>query len=140
MSVRENVLRLNRWRLQERQDYLAGLESLLERLRNDAHRLQDEAAAAGIGLDRGDGAEPRSFVAPLIERQHKIERSVVEVESQIAEARAAVDSALQEVKHAEVALGPYAAAAVPLRVTRRAQRRRQQAPRPAPPQSRPRGV
>jgi len=36
MSVRDNLLRLHRWRLQERQDYLAGLESLMERLRADA--------------------------------------------------------------------------------------------------------
>jgi hypothetical protein len=109
MNVRENLLRLYRWRLQERQDYLAGLESLRERLRNDAHRLQEDAA---------EGASPAAFagnnagnypllVRPLIERQRKIERSIAEVERQIADARAAVTVAFQEVRHRETASGPH---------------------------------
>ncbi len=110
MSVRENVLRLSRWRLQERQEYLAGLESLLGRLGNDLRRLQDDAAA---------GPSPR----PLAERQRKIERSIAEVEARIGEARSAVDAALQEVKLGEGAAGAPAAAP-PMRVIRRTRRPR----------------
>ena len=111
MSVRESVLRLHRWRLQERQDYLAGLESLLERLRGDARRLQDETAEGGRVFGRADdeGGDSPPLVRPLNERQRKIERSMIEVETQIGEARATVGDAMQEVKHAEFGLAPQAA-------------------------------
>ncbi|HVC53684.1 MAG TPA: hypothetical protein VND87_16820 [Stellaceae bacterium] len=138
MSVRENLLRLHRWRLQERQDYLAGLESLLERLRNDARRLEEEAAEND--RDKQNGAAYLLFLGPLVERKTKIERSIIELASQIAEAKSAVNLALQEVKHAEVAMGPHAAANVPLRVMRRARQKRQGALRAMPGTTRPRGV
>ena len=109
MSVRESVLRLHRWRLQERQDYLAGLESLLERLRSDARRLQDETAEGGRVFGRAidEGGDVPPLVRPLIERQRKIERSIAELEHQIADARAAVTAARQEVRHRETASGPH---------------------------------
>lgn len=142
MSVRENLLRLHRWRLQERQEYLAGLESLLERLRNDAHRLEDEVAVAdrAAGPEEGDRAEPTPFVQRLVERRRKIERSVTELESQIAAAQGAVDAALQEVKHAEGAVGPNAAGNLPLRVTRRTRPRRERPLRSRTAETRPRTV
>ncbi|MGH7094219.1 MAG: hypothetical protein ACREFB_11870 [Stellaceae bacterium] len=138
MSVRENLLRLHRWRLQERQDYLAGLESLLERLRDDARRLQEEAAEND--RERHDGAAYPQLLRPLVERKTKIERSITEVESQIAEAQSAVNLALQEVKHGEAALDPHAAAGVPLRVIRRSRPKRQSALQTMPGTTRPRGV
>jgi len=124
MSVRENLLRLHRWRLQERQDYLAGLESLMERLRADAARLQEEIgeseAANGPAANGGD---PPAYLAPLIERRTKIERSMAEIEAQIVEAREMVEAAQQEVKHAEN--GAAASPSGPMRVSRRTRRERQ---------------
>ena len=121
MGVRESVLRLHRWRLQERQDYLAGLESLLERLRGDHRRLQDEMGGSARAAEE-DGAHPL-MVRPLVERQRRIERSVVEIEAQIAEARAAVGEAQQEVKHAEFGIAQTTAATAP-RPVRRSRRER----------------
>lgn len=131
MSVRENLLRLHRWRLQERQDYLAGLESLIERLRADAARLQQEIGEteASGNADRGDGS---AYLAPLVERRGKIERSMAEVEAQIGEARAMVEAAQQEVKHAENGTGTQASAG-PMRVSRRVRRERQPRARPGEP-------
>ena len=130
MSVRDNLLRLHRWRLQERQDYLAGLESLMERLRADARRLQDEIAeierAVGRSANHPDG--PALYLGPMLDRRQKIERSMAEIESQIEEARETVATALQEVKHAENGAGTHSGSP-PMRVTRRARRERQPAPR-----------
>ena len=111
MSVRENLLRAHRWRLQERQDYLAGLESLHDRLRTDAMRLQDEIVdhERVAGRPSRDGGEIPEMLRPLIERERKIERSIIEIEAQIAEARTAVNAATQEVKHAEIGAGSPAA-------------------------------
>ncbi len=129
MSVRENLLRLHRWRLQERQDYLAGLESLMERLRADAARLQDEVAESERANGRAaNGGDPPPYLAPLIERRSKIERSMAEIEAQIGEAREMVETAQQEVKHAENGVGAHGQPG-PMRVTRRARRERESRPR-----------
>src|SRR6185437_8402194 len=131
-----NLLRLHRWRLQERQDYLVGLESLMERLRADARRLQDEIAeterAAGRPANNAPAnytIEPTLYLAPMLERRQKIERSMAEIEAQIEEARETVASAQQEVKHAENGAGGAHANAAPMRVTRRPRRDRQAAAR-----------
>lgn len=122
MSVRENLLRLHRWRLQERQDYLAGLESLMERLRADAARLREEVAESERANGRvASGDDPPPYLAPLIERRTRIERSMAEIEAQIGEAREMVEAARQEVKHAESGVGAYAQPG-PMRVTRRTRR------------------
>ena len=129
MSVRENLLRLHRWRLQERQDYLVGLESLMERLRTDAGRLQDEVAESERANGRAaNGGDPPPYLAPLIERRTRIERSMAEIEAQIGEARETVEAAQQEVKHAENGAGGHGPSG-PMRVTRRARREREARPR-----------
>ncbi|HEY1794687.1 MAG TPA: hypothetical protein VGG57_01075 [Stellaceae bacterium] len=133
MSVRENLVRLHRWRLQERRDYLAGLESLMERLHADAGRLQEEIAeteaARGPAVAGSDAPE---YLVPLIDRRAKIERSVTEIEAQIGEARELVEAAEQEVKHAENGAGTNGPAG-PMRVTRRTRRERQPRSRTEPP-------
>lgn len=126
MSVRENLLRLHRWRLQERQDYLAGLESLMERLRADGARLQEEIAESEAANGHAViGGDPPIYLVPLIDRRSKIERSMTEIEAQIAEARDMVEAARQEVKHAENGTFTGTASPGPMRVSRRARRERQ---------------
>jgi len=105
MSVADNMLRQHRWELDERRRFLAGLESLALRLRRDAQRLQreiEEESGAGRLL-RQTGAPYPVFVEPLIERGRKLERSIAEIESQIAEARAAVAVTEQQVRTHEAA-------------------------------------
>jgi hypothetical protein len=133
MSVRENLLRLHRWRLQERRDYLAGLESLIDRLRADGARLQEEIGETEAANGPADaGGDPPLYLVPLFDRRAKIERSMTEIEAQIAEARAMVAAAQREVKHGENGADTNAPAG-PVRVTRRARRERRPRQRPEPP-------
>jgi len=126
MSVIDNMIRLHRWQLEERERYLADLESLAERLRADARRLEreaeEEARAAGIALDTPADAPLSIFLKPLIERRRKLERSVAEIETQIAEARAAAATSRQELKLCEMATEQRAAALPAQRLTRRTRR------------------
>jgi hypothetical protein len=112
MTVLDNLLRLHRWQLEERQRYLADLELLAERLRADAQRLhkeaEEEARAAGVSLDAPDGERGFLLIRPLLERRRKLERSVAEIEGQVADARAAVEAAVQEVKMHEVGWSQHA--------------------------------
>jgi flagellar FliJ protein len=106
MTVLDNLLRLHRWQLEERQRYLADLELLADRLRADAFRLQqeaeEEARAGGVSLDAPDGARGFLLIRPLLERRRKLERSAAEIDGQVADARAAVEAAEQEVKMHEI--------------------------------------
>ena len=106
MSALDTLIRVHRWQLDERRRYLAGLDGLATRLRADSQRLQDEAEsearAAGLSLEAG-AAYPL-FIGPLIERRKQLERSIAEVEAQIAEAHEAVTTAFQEVKRYELAV------------------------------------
>lgn len=105
MNSRSNFHRTQQWQLAERQRYLSELEALGERVRADVERLREEINEAG-----GAGALPSNkrydplFVRPLVDRQDKLMRSVAEIDAQIVEARAAVETAQQEVRLIEGAL------------------------------------
>src|SRR5256885_14869583 len=74
MSVAENRLSLGRRQCEERRRYLAGLESLAQRLRADERRLRAEIQRAGIA-----GLAPEvGFAGSLVERHSKLARSVAE--------------------------------------------------------------
>jgi flagellar protein FliJ len=122
MNARQNLYRQQHWQLAERQRYLAELESLAERLRVDTERMKGEIDQAGV---TDETSRVHSvFVRPLIDRRDKLQRSVAEIDVQIAEARAAVAAAQQEMKLLE---GPLAQRGFTLgdpRPTRRAPRAR----------------
>ena len=112
MSVLDNRLRQHRWELDERRRFLAGLETLAARLRRDAQRLhwEIEQETGAAPLDQKRGVVYPIFVGPLVERRKKLEGSIVEIETQITEARAAVAAAEQEVSVVEAAWTHRAAA------------------------------
>ena len=120
MSALDTLIRVHRWQLDERRRYLAGLDSLASRLRADAQRLQDEAQeeARAAGLSSQAAAAYPPYIRALIERREKLERSIAEVEGQIAAAHEAVTEAYQEVKRYELAAATRARDAQ-LRVARR---------------------
>jgi hypothetical protein len=105
MNGRQRFFRLQHWQLAERQRYLTELESLGTRLRAAVERLNDEIDQAG-----GAAAVPTNsridplFLRPLLDRRDKMLRSIGEIDVQIAEARAAVATAQQEVKLVEGSL------------------------------------
>ena len=105
MSMHGNVLRLQRWQLDERRRYATALEALSERLRADLGLLQ-----AAIALEAGTFEHPPEYegdnraVAPrLRERRNKLEYSVAELERQIAATRAEVAAAEHEIAAYELA-------------------------------------
>ena len=105
MSVLHNRLRQQRWELEERRRFLAGLEALAARLRRDAQRLHweiEEEIGAGA-TEQKPGVVYPIFAQPLLERRRKLEGSIAEIEAQIAEAREAVAAAEQEVSVHEAA-------------------------------------
>jgi flagellar protein FliJ len=122
MAVAETMLRVHRWQLEERQRYLDDLESLAERLRADTERLaremEQEMRLAGVSLE--EAIDP-VFLRPLIERRKKLEDSTAELEAQIAEARAAVAAAQQEMRFAGAGGTPRISPPT-MRLTRRARR------------------
>ena len=105
MSVLDNRLRQHRWELDERRRFLAGLETLAARLRRDAQRLhwEIEQETGAAHTERKPGVVYPIFVEPLLERRKKLEGSIVEIETQIADAREAVATAEQEVSLVEAA-------------------------------------
>ena len=120
MKVFENRLRWRRRECAERRTYLAELELLGEQLRADQRRLLDEIAQPGATDD-----------PPLNERHRKLERSLAEIDGQIATARDALIIAEQEVRQQERALAQRkgaAAISAPL-ATRRTRRAGRAAPR-----------
>jgi hypothetical protein len=122
MNSRSNFHRAQQWQLAERQRYLSELEALGERVRADVENLRGEIDAAG-----GVGALPSNrrldplFIRPLVERHEKLTRSVAEIDAQIVEARAAVETAQQEAKLVEGAM-VHRGLRFEERLTRRARR------------------
>ena len=125
MSVRDTLLRQHRWQLEERQQFLAGLEALAERLRGDARRLDLEIGDSKLagGYSSADGVDYPPLLRALVERQRRLDRSIIEVEARIGEARGLVGAAMQEVERSAAALRTQPER-IPGRVGRRARRGR----------------
>ena len=108
MSVSENRLLLDRRQCQQWRRYLAGLESLAQRLRADERRLRVDIELAVAGPLLPETGAPRPDFAgevarELIGRHGKLARSVAAIDTQIAEVGAALGAAEQELKREELA-------------------------------------
>jgi flagellar export protein FliJ len=120
----ESQIRLHKWQVDEAQRRLAELLRLEDRLREDLRRLEAEqsteqqAAAASVEASQTYGA----YVEQLIDRRHKLNRSIAEVVEQVTQAREALKDAFAELKKFELA----AEAAEERTRRRRAQRDQQQ--------------
>jgi len=129
MSVLENRLRLGRRQCRQWRRYLAGLESLAQRLGADERRLRAgiELAVAGRPDFAGEpGGQPagqpaRELAGELTERHGKLARSVAAIDTQIAEVGAAPGAAERELRGQELAAAQRTArAGLPEPRTRRA--------------------
>ena len=98
MYARRNFHRQQHWQLAERQRYLTELESLAERLCADIERMNGEIGQTMAADAAETGQVHGVFLRPLINRRDKLRRSVAEIDTQIAEARAAVAVAQQEIR------------------------------------------
>jgi hypothetical protein len=93
MRAPDRSLRTQLWNLAERRRYLAGLDALVRSLRSDAERLTAAAAQSNDPEGREAARAGREIV----------ERSITDLEAQLAAARTAVAEALLAVKHHETA-------------------------------------
>ena len=105
MSALDNLVRISRWHLDEARQKLGDLERLEARLHDDVRRLdaqlaEEQAAAQASELARA--AYPAYAEAQKL-RRHRLETSIAEVQSQIAEARETVADAFREAKKYELA-------------------------------------
>lgn len=105
MSTLDSLIRLHRWKLDERRRQLAELETFAESLRQDRQRLDEEHAreqqVAAQSLE-GQFAYP-GYLSYARERQNTLERSLAETNEQIARSREALADAFQELKRHEIA-------------------------------------
>ena len=103
MSVLENRLRLGRGQCRQWRHYLAGLESLAQRLRVDEQRLRAEINLAVTVRPDFTGEPGGPLARELIERHRKLVGSVAAIDTQIAEVGAALGAAEQALKREELA-------------------------------------
>lgn len=100
-----NLIRLHRWRLDEKRKNLVELERLAVELREQAARLeaemkQEQQAAAG---SREAGYAYGAYADTVIARRGAIAASLAEVKAKITQAAEAVAEAFRELKRFEVA-------------------------------------
>lgn len=105
MSTLDSLIRVNRWKLDERRRQLGELERLSERLNGEAVRLEQELTSeqkvAGASLEAGYAYA--GYARDLIERREKLAASLNEVEGQIVAAREVLAESFREVKRFEIA-------------------------------------
>jgi flagellar protein FliJ len=105
MSTIDTLIRVNRWKLDERRRQLGELERLLERLGNEAVRLAQELMREQKVAEASPEANYAyaGYARELIERRQKLAASISEVESQLVVAREALAETYGEVKRYEIA-------------------------------------
>jgi hypothetical protein len=106
MNILENRIILHRRHCEERQRYLAELESLAQRLRADGGRLRVE-------IERAVAVGNPACAQPTIERHAKLARSLAAVEGQIVAAGDALAGAARDLKRLELGAAQRADGAGP---------------------------
>ncbi len=105
MSGLDSLIRLHRWKLEERRRALAELEALMDDLRARARALEveilnEQKAAAG---SEETGFAYAAYANQAIHRRGILAQSATELEEKIGTARDDVKEAFQEAKKYEIA-------------------------------------
>lgn len=105
MSGLESLIRLHRWKLEEKRRALAELEALMDDLRTRAGNLEveiiNEQKAAADSEEAGFAYA--AYAAQAIHRRGVLAQSATELEVRIEAARDGVKEAFQEAKKYEIA-------------------------------------
>src|SRR3712207_5758861 len=99
------LIRLHKWRLDEKRKALTELQGLADRLADEARRLEEEVANEQQ-IARASAEVSYSyanFARVAIDRRRKLAQSIAQVEAQIATAREEMAEAFQELKRYELA-------------------------------------
>lgn len=105
MSGLDSLIRLHRWKLEEKRRVLADLESLMDELKTRASDLEveilnEQKAAAG---SEETSFAYAAYAAQAIHRRGVLAQSAAELEEKIEAARDDVKGAFQEAKKYEIA-------------------------------------
>lgn len=105
MTALAELVRISRWRLDEKRQKLMDLERLADRLRGDLEKL-DTGIAAEQKVAESDYEARHSYAAFLkaeLERRERLRRSIADVERELEGAREEVAEAFRELKKYELA-------------------------------------
>ena len=104
MSDIDSLIRLSRWRVDEKRKALAELEALEEHLQSEAVRLTEELAREkAIAAAQSEPAPGLgAYIRAALERQAHLTQSIAEVKDRIAAARDEIANAFQELKRYEL--------------------------------------
>ncbi len=122
MSGLDQMLRLQKWTLDEKRRQATDLEALIERLRGDIRRL-DEEVATEIEAARNELELQRvlpDYKRVMTERRERIEKSVADLTSELDRLRDQIMESFAELKKTEQTIANRA------QRQRVAQRRREQ--------------
>ncbi len=122
MSGLDQMLRLQKWTLDEKRRQATDLEALIERLRSDIRRL-DEEVANEVEAARNDIELSRmlpDYKRTMAERRERIEKSVADLSAELDKLRDQIMESFAELKKTEQTIANRA------QRQRVAQRRREQ--------------
>ncbi len=106
MTALSQLVRLQRWTLDEKRQKLAELERLAVRLRQELETLEDSLEAekpkAGEGLE--EARAMTSYATAVAERRRTCQQSIAGVEAEMDVARGEIEAVFQELKRYEQGL------------------------------------
>jgi len=103
MSGLDQMLRLQKWALDEKRRQAADLEALIERLRGDVRRL-DEEVASEIETARNDLELQRAlpdYKQVMAERRERILKSIADLSAELEKLREQIMESFAELKKTE---------------------------------------
>jgi flagellar FliJ protein len=106
MSGLDQLLRLQKWNLDEKRRQAADLEALIQRLQGDINRLDAEVAVQ-IEAARGDLEAARvlpPYRAVMATRRERLEQSVADVTLELERVREEISETFADIKKTEQAI------------------------------------
>jgi flagellar export protein FliJ len=103
MSGLDQMLRLQKWTLDEKRRQATDLEALIERLRGDIRRLDDEVANE-VEAARNDLELQRvlpDYKKMMVERRERIEKSIADLTAELDKLRDQIMESFAELKKTE---------------------------------------
>ena len=103
MTAFKSLARVHSWVLNEKQQKLAGLGELIDKMKDDLRRLEDDLRSeerAAMGSTEGSVAFP-AFIAATLERRRRLRQTIAELEEAAEDAREEVRAAFEEMKKFE---------------------------------------
>lgn len=103
MSGLDQMLRLQKWTLDEKRRQATDLEALIERLRSDIRRLDDEVANE-VETARNDIELSRvlpDYKRMMAERRERIEKSIADLTQELGKLRDQIMESFAELKKTE---------------------------------------